>query len=383
MQVKVNDKTLDIDPWKWLIIEPWKWVIIGCLVAKPLIFYNLMNFQTNFIFIWLSTSLMLILFFGSFRNLWIPFGIYTVLTFFMLCDVTFNAYFNGYFSVTMLGSGKYIKDVIDIIAGVIRPSFFLLFLDIPILIAALIHYKTPKDTKKWPRTMIMAGLILLLVFGSVTGNLFLQSIGNLEFTSYHIRDILRETLGFDKRNLEAQEGDLYEITEIEGDALFGIAEGKNLIVIQMEAMQNFVINTEYEGQEITPVLNSLIADEGTLYFDHYYMQIAAGNTSDAEFATNNSLYGTANSYTYEIYKENRFRGLPILLKEIGYRTIAMHGNDGDYWSRNAMYPAQGFDTFLNDTYYKPSAVQGWGILDEEFYQQSVAYLAETHNHFIV
>lgn len=98
----------------------------------------------------------------------------------------------------------------------------------------------------------------------------------------------------------------------------------------MEALQNFVINREYEGQEITPNLNRLIRHEGTIYFDRYYMQIAAGNTSDAEFATNNSIYGSEKSYTYELYKENTFRGLPVLLKERGYSTIAMHGYDGDF-----------------------------------------------------
>ena len=104
------------------------------------------------------------------------------------------------------------------------------------------------------------------------------------------------------------------------------------------------------------------------------MQIAAGNTSDAEFATNNSLYGTVKSYTYEIYKNNTFRGLPVLLKGKGYDTIAMHGYDGSYWSRNVMYPAQGFDTFLDDKFYEPTAVHGWGIIDEEFFRQSVDYL---------
>jgi phosphoglycerol transferase MdoB-like AlkP superfamily enzyme len=35
--------------------------------------------------------------------------------------------------------------------------------------------------------------------------------------------------------------------------LFGVAKGRNLIVIQMESMQNLVINKTYNGQEITPI----------------------------------------------------------------------------------------------------------------------------------
>ena len=61
---------------------------------------------------------------------------------------------------------------------------------------------------------------------------------------------------------------------------FGVAEGRNLIVIQLESFQNFVINAEYNGQEITPNLNEIIKGD-TIYLDRYYQQIGSGNTSDA------------------------------------------------------------------------------------------------------
>ena len=65
----------------------------------------------------------------------------------------------------------------------------------------------------------------------------------------------------------------------------------NLIIIQIEAMQNFVVNRTYNGQVITPFINKLIKED-SFYFDSYYQQTGSGNTADAEFATNNSLYGT-------------------------------------------------------------------------------------------
>lgn len=373
-----------------------KLLILCCLITKPLIFYILMNFHINFFFIWAATSLVLVFFFGSFRRILIPVIFYILITALMFADVTFNAYFNGYLSVGMLGSSKYLGDVWDIIIEIVKPEFFILLFDLPVLIFIIIRHKLSlrdnnsvyvtgnimSESKireivfgskgRFFAAAITAALIALFVFGGFTGSRFLQSISNLEFFSYHIKDVLRETIGFGRYNLSDLEAVPYEPDE--EDKLFGIAEGRNLILIQMEALQNFVINTEYEGQEITPVLNKLISDKSTLYFDRYYMQIAAGNTSDAEFATNNSLYGTVKSYTYEIYKNNTFRGLPVLLKGKGYDTIAMHGYDGSYWSRNVMYPAQGFDTFLDDKFYEPTAVHGWGIIDEEFFRQSVDYL---------
>lgn len=65
----------------------------------------------------------------------------------------------------------------------------------------------------------------------------------------------------------------------------------NLIVVQMESFQNFPINLTLNGQEVTPVLNKL-AKEG-FYFPHVFQQIGPGNTSDAEFMSNTSIYPTA------------------------------------------------------------------------------------------
>ena len=101
--------------------------------------------------------------------------------------------------------------------------------------------------------------------------------------------------------------------------LFGKAAGKNLVMIQIESLQDFVGGREYNGQEITPNLNALIEGNAT-YFDNFYQQVGSGNTSDAEFAANNSLYGTLISYTYKLFNDNYFRGLPVLLSERGYDT---------------------------------------------------------------
>ena len=60
----------------------------------------------------------------------------------------------------------------------------------------------------------------------------------------------------------------------------GIAEGKNVIAIQVEALQNFTIGLEVDGKEVTPYLNELIKD--SIYFPNVYQQIGPGNTSDAE-----------------------------------------------------------------------------------------------------
>jgi lipoteichoic acid synthase len=361
-----------------ITIDPWKLLIGACLIIKPLMFYRLMDIQVNVLFLWVATAFMLSLMFGSFKNMWIPFGLYVLLTILMFCDVTHNAYFSGYISLKLIGSAKFLGDAGDAVIAVIRPEFWLLLLDLPLVALSIVKIRREEwlssVRKEWFSAVLLLAAVFFLVFGSVSTSSTLRSVGNLEFFSVRVKDLLETTTSFGSQQAELDEESVYLVEEDQEDSLFGIAEGRNLIVIQMEALQNFVINREYEGQEITPNLNRLIRHEGTIYFDRYYMQIAAGNTSDAEFATNNSIYGSEKSYTYELYKENTFRGLPVLLKERGYSTIAMHGYDGDFWSRMAMYPSQGFDRFIDDKGYNPSVIHGWGILDEEFFVQSVEYL---------
>jgi hypothetical protein len=73
-------------------------------------------------------------------------------------------------------------------------------------------------------------------------------------------------------------------------AYFGAAKGKNLIIVQMKAFQNFPIHLSLNGQVLTPVLNGLM--NTSMYFPHVFQQIGQGNTSDAEFMSNTSIYLT-------------------------------------------------------------------------------------------
>ncbi|MFP3338857.1 LTA synthase family protein, partial [Micrococcus sp. SIMBA_131] len=124
---------------------------------------------------------------------------------------------------------------------------------------------------------------------------------------------------------------------------FGMGENKNLVIVQGESLNDFVIGLKVNGEEITPNLNELI--QKSHYFTNIYTQIGKGNTSDAEFIVNNSLFPAEKESGYSAYENAAFQSLPILLNEEAYRTSVAHGNDPDFWNRKAAYPAQGFDEF--------------------------------------
>ena len=152
----------------------------------------------------------------------------------------------------------------------------------------------------------------------------------------------------------------------------GITEGKNLIVVQMEALQQFVIGKTINGKEITPNLNKLIKD--SLYFDNIYYQVSGGNTSDAEFLSNTSLYPLSEGSVYHRYAENTYHSMPSILKDKGYNTYSLHAFNKTFWNREEMYKALKFDTFYSSEDYIMDDFAGWSgnaLSDKSFFRQSL------------
>ena len=78
-------------------------------------------------------------------------------------------------------------------------------------------------------------------------------------------------------------------------ALKGILEGKNVIILQLESVQEYVINKELNGQEITPNLNKFINEN--IEFSNMNMQ-SYSTTADSEFSTISSLYPMENGMSF-------------------------------------------------------------------------------------
>ncbi|WP_409253919.1 LTA synthase family protein [Bacillus sp. SCS-153A] len=156
--------------------------------------------------------------------------------------------------------------------------------------------------------------------------------------------------------------------------LFGIAKGKNVILISMESTQNFVINREIDGEEITPFLNELIED--SFYFSNIYDQTAQGKTSDSEFMIDTGLYPLASGSVFVQKPENTYYSLPHILKEEEYYTSVFHGNERTFWNRENMYKSLGYDHFYSERDYNVTEDNSvnYGIKDIDFFKQTARKL---------
>ncbi|CAK4852134.1 unnamed protein product [Aphanomyces euteiches] len=154
--------------------------------------------------------------------------------------------------------------------------------------------------------------------------------------------------------------------------LTGAAKGKNVIIIQLESFQNFLINLKIDGHEITPVMNSLVKDN--FYFPHFYQQVGQGNTSDAEYVVNTSFYIPPQGAATQMYAGKQLPSLPKLVKEQGYDTATFHTNVVEFWNRGELYKALGFDRYYDKSFFGEDDKVFFGSSDEVLYAKTAAEL---------
>ena len=107
---------------------------------------------------------------------------------------------------------------------------------------------------------------------------------------------------------------------LEDNEFKSIAKGKNVIFLQIESLENFVINQKTNNQEITPFLNKL-SREG-LYFNNIYEQNNGGHSIDCDFLVNTSIYPSGNRVSAIAYGQNIYtNSFPRILSRYSYTTI--------------------------------------------------------------
>ena len=154
----------------------------------------------------------------------------------------------------------------------------------------------------------------------------------------------------------------------------GIFEGKNVIAIHAESLQDFAIGLEFNGKEVTPNLNKLIKD--SLYFNNFYAQVGVGTSSDSEFTYATSLLPSNSGTVFVNYYNNKFTTIQNLLKDKGYYVFSMHGNDGDFWNRNVMHQNMGYDKYYSKSSFVIDEEYGLGLSDESFFRQAVTMIKD-------
>lgn len=165
---------------------------------------------------------------------------------------------------------------------------------------------------------------------------------------------------------------------------FGIAKGKNVIVLHLESFQQFLINMNVDGQEVTPFLNSIFQNQTTISFDNFFHEVGQGKTSDAENMLETGTFGLPQGSLFtELGSDNVFQAAPAILgQKQGYTSAVFHGNVASFWNRDHVYKNLGYDNFFDRSYFDESdETLGYGILDKDLFRESAQYLEHLQQPF--
>lgn len=323
--------------------------------------------------------------------------------------------YKSFISVSLLSTASQLGGVIDAVTENILEAKDLIFLlSIVIYILVYIYLRRKKTyfedaeqactrPKKTARNTFFVGIVFAVIFSTTLTGTDVSRLGNswnreyvlsaFGLYTYTFSDIVTSTkaqlnvIFGEKESAEAFHAfydDKEEADPISDENKYtDIFKGKNVITIHAESIQQFTLDTKINGNELTPNLNKL-AREG-IYFSNFYAQESVGTSSDSEFTFSTSLMPASSGTVAINYCDRTYVSIQKLLKEQGYYTFSMHGNNGSYWNRLKLHESLGYDKFYNyTTDYNIDEKIGLGLSDKSFFKQSsdiIENISKEHDKF--
>lgn len=323
----------------------------------------------------------------------------------LFADNIYYSYSSNVLSVLQISNLQYGEEIMSTLPLLLKLPQILYFIDILTLIiliaTSIIKIEKGKKSKtKFIVCRTIIGIICMIFFIILSINAnskVLEDPYNRDtqikkgtIYGYHISDILNAMLGskqakYDNKNDMMKEYNVLkdEYNEKYGESYIDIKttmEGKNVIILQLESIQEFVLNKTINGREITPNLNKFINEN--IRLSNMFMQ-SYSTTADSEFSTVTSLYPVENGMAYSRYYKNNYDYIFKMFHNKDYTTSYMHGNYGNFWNRTNVYNNMKVDYIeLKDKFLDISEnIMGY-LSDELLYKQAVQKLKEYDNPFI-
>ena len=289
---------------------------------------------------------------------------------FLILFLVHNVYYsmtNTFFDFNLLESASegspYILDTIKNAKPIVYLSaIFIIYL------INLGYKRIPYKTKNNYPTTILICIIFLLFHSYIPSTL---GKANEELTWSSWRNPRNIYISFNDSNKSLKISGLYEYTfrnfyvtylktaeaENEEDEQFlemafsysesnnnkhtGKFKGKNLIFIQLEGIDNWLLN-----KNDMPTLYNMLNNSYN-FTNHYSYYNGGGSTFNSEFAVNTGFI-TPLSYTQNAYTFNKNKfpySMANLFQKENYSVNAFHMNTGEYYSRNVNYKKWGYDNY--------------------------------------
>lgn len=382
------------------------YVILGVLIG---FFLRLNTVGDIWAFKPFLCDLTVVIIIGSFGYLIKPknqviyyFSILIFYTFLGVVNSIYYMFYSSFVYVNLIGTLSMLGEVSDSVTSRLELYHFIYVLA-PIIFLLVYNFvlkRKPKSItsgkKMFFKTLISGVIVIAIVIVTLSGTEISRFVKqwNREYIvqrfgiyTYTFNDVIQSLepkvntmFGYDEAARTYREFYSSLDRDTSDNKYTDIFKGKNVIFIHAESIQNFLIDLEVNGLEITPNLNKL-AKEG-LYFSNFYPQISVGTSSDTEFTLTTGLMPSSSGTVFLNYYDRTYEALPSLFNDLGYYTFSMHGNNGDYWNRKTMYQSLGYQHFYAEDSYEFSNDKtqddyvGLGLSDKSFFKQSIQKLLE-------
>ncbi|MCK4578840.1 MAG: LTA synthase family protein, partial [Candidatus Marinimicrobia bacterium] len=156
---------------------------------------------------------------------------------------------------------------------------------------------------------------------------------------------------------------------------------RNIVVIEVEALDRTIIDFTWQGQPVTPFLNRLAGEY--IFFDNVYAQhSAAGGTSDGDFCFLTSQYPLGYKGSFGAIGLEKLPSLPRILRSNDYATMVFHANYGSLYHRSEGSSRLGFEHLYFKSRFNIVDPDRWHTLkDREFLRQVFDIIASQDEPF--
>ena len=321
--------------------------------------------------------------------------ILTSIVFLAICVINsiYYNYYSSFASISLLATSVFVQDFGDVVVDfALDVKDWIYLWQIIGMILAIVKYSDKEKNEKNSFSKMSKIILIMIIMGSVlppynAWSRFIKLwnrvavVNSFGVYTYQIDDLF-QSLKPTFNNMFGYDSALKDVTnyfeenkkEQSVNEYTGIFEGKNVIAIHAESLQNFAIGLNFEGKEVTPNLNKLV--EESLYFNNFYAQVGVGTSSDSEFTYATSLLPANNGTVFVNYYNNKFITIQNLLNDKGYYVFSMHGNVGDFWNRNTMHQNMGYDKYYSRSSFVIDEEYGLGLSDESFFRQVVPMIKD-------
>ena len=183
----------------------------------------------------------------------------------------------------------------------------------------------------------------------------IRVMGIYQFIIRSVTHPLFDSTGFtdeDFRKVDeyVERNDITLSSKPEENEMTGYFKDKNVIVIMLESMDDWMISPE-----TTPTIYRLM-NQGINFKNHIASPFGGGYTFNSEFALNTGYYTPKSTSSASIYGYNEFPyTMPKLFKAKGYSVNQFHYNKMEFYNRATMHKAFGYDNYISFMDYMTEA----------------------------